>query len=217
MKLPGNPTSTVTKVWLIESFVRAVQLGASCLLWRRLFMRACLLVVSSLICGACAAATTDVSSTAKTYTGPYSAQVVESTVNTSLTGGGTFACTNTYAMSGTLTMTIDQQGSVMIGSAQIAGTQTETAYAGGPSCKTKGNLATSWSPMLTGTTTSLQFADQNVSTNGAYVVTSKTSFAGALSGGIVTGVLGFSVAGSGTIGTTGIVQSYSSTMSVTLR
>lgn len=180
-------------------------------------MRSCLLVVATLLCTACAAGTTDVASGAKTYRGTYSAQVVESTVSTSLTGGGTFPCTNTYTMSGNVTMTIGPTGSAAVGSAQIAGTQTETAFSGGASCKSKGNLSTSWSPTLTGTTTDLHFADQNVATNGAYVVTSRTTFAGALSGGVVTGVLGFSVAGTGTIGTTGIAQSYSSTMSVVLQ
>jgi hypothetical protein len=178
-------------------------------------MSKCLVVAASLLCSACAAGTTDVASSAKTYTGSYSAQVVESTVSTSLTGGGTFPCTNTYTMTGTLTMTIGQAVSTTVGSAQIVGAQTETAFAGA-GCKAKGNLSTSWSPTLTGSTTDLHFADQNVATNGAYVVTSKTSFAGALSDGVVTGVLGFSVAGAGTIGTTGIVQSYSSTMSVVL-
>ncbi len=153
----------------------------------------------------------------KTFTGPYTAQVVESTVSTSLTGGGTFPCTNTYTMSGTLTMMIDETGSAVVGSAQVVGTQVETAHSSGPSCLAKGNLTTSWAPTLAGTTTDLKFAAQNVATNGAYVVTSKTSFAGALSGGVVTGVLGFSVSGVGTIATTSIVQGYSSTMSVTLR
>ena len=100
-------------------------------------MRSCLPVVATLLCTACAAATTDVASGAKTYTGTYSAQVVESTVSTSLTGGGTFPCTNTYTMSGTLTMTIGPTGSAAVGSAQIAGTQTETAFSGGTSCKSK--------------------------------------------------------------------------------
>jgi hypothetical protein len=157
-----------------------------------------------------------VTPTSKTYTGPYSAQVVESTVSTSLTGGGTFACTNTYTMSGTLTMTIGPTGSATVGSAQIVEEQTESAFGGGASCKAKGNLTTAWAPTLTGTTTDLHFADQNVATNGAYGVTSKTSFAGALSDGVVNGVLAFNVAGSGTIGTTSIVQSYSSTMNVVL-
>ena len=168
------------------------------------------------MCGACSASTTDASPTAKTYKGSYSAQVVESTVSTSLTGGGTFPCTNTYTMSGTLTMTIDEASGSTIGPAQIAGTQIETAHSTGTSCKAKGDLPTSWSPKVTGTTTDLRFDDQNVSTYDGYAVTSKTSFTGALSNGIVTGVLGFSVAGSGTIGTTSIVQSYTSTMSVTL-
>src|SRR5258708_5575029 len=181
-------------------------------------MRMCLLIVAALLCTPCAATTTtDASSTAKPYTGQYSAQVVESTISTSLTGGGTFPCTNTYTMSGTLTMTIDQAGGVVVGSAQVVGSQVETAHAGGTSCVAKGDLSTHWSPTLTGTTADLRFADQTVVPNGSYSVTSKTSFAGALSGGVVTGVLGFSVAGSGTIGTTSIVQSYSTTMNVTLR
>jgi hypothetical protein len=106
----------------------------------------------------------------------------------------------------------------MIGSAQIVGTQTETAHSNGASCKAKGDLPTGWSPKLTGTNTDFRFDDQNISTNGDYVVTSSTSFVGTLSGSVVTGVLGFSVAGSGTIGgVTSIVQSYSSTMTVALR
>lgn len=177
-----------------------------------------LLVAASLLCGACAAAgTTDAGSTAKTYSGTYSATVVESTVSNSLTGGGTFPCTNTYTFSGTLTMTIGQLNGAMLGSAQVVGNQTETAHSTAASCVAKGNLTTSWSPTLKGTTSDLTFAEQNVSTNGAYAVTSKTSFTGALSGGVVTGVLGFSVAGAGTIGTTAIMQSYSTSMNVTLR
>ncbi|MDB4874471.1 MAG: hypothetical protein JWM41_917 [Gemmatimonadetes bacterium] len=181
-------------------------------------MRARFLAVALLLCGACAASTTDVATTAKTYTGTYSAQVVESTVSTSLTGGGTFPCTNTYTMAGTMTMTIDQVSGAMVGSAQIAGMQTETAHSSAASCAAKGNLATSWAPKLTGTTADIHFDDQSVATNAGYAVTSKTSFAGTLSGGVVSGVLGFSVAGSGTLGgVTSVVQSYSSTMNVTLR
>jgi hypothetical protein len=121
-------------------------------------------------------------------------------------------------MSGTLTMTLDQASGAVIGSAQIIGTQTETAHSSGASCLAKGDLSTGWSPKLTGTTADIRFEDQNIATNGGYSVTSQTSFAGTLSGGTVTGVLGFTVAGSGTIGgITSIVQSYTSTMSVTLR
>lgn len=160
---------------------------------------------------------TDASSTEKTYTGQYSTQVVESTVSTSLTGGGTFPCTNTYTMSGTLTVTVDSVTGAAVGQARIDGTQKETAHSSGDSCKAKSDLSTLWSPTLTGTAAALQFSDQNVAPNGGYIVTSKVSFSGALSGGVVTGVLGFSVNGSGTIQTTSIVQSYSTTVSVTLR
>src|SRR5260221_11808386 len=95
-------------------------------------MGTCLLIVSILMCTAGAAtATTDASSTAKTYTGPYSAQVVESTISTSLQGGGTFPCTNTYTMSGTLRMTIDQVSAVMVGPGEGAGQQQARAQAEG--------------------------------------------------------------------------------------
>src|SRR6185436_9573643 len=116
-----------------------------------------------------------------------------STVSTSLTGGGTFPCTNTYTMSGTLTVTIDSVTGAAVGQAHIDGTQKETAHSNGDSCKAKGDLSTSWSPTLSGTATALQFSDQNAVPNGGYLVTSKVSFSGALSGGVVTGVLGFSV------------------------
>ena len=174
-------------------------------------------VAATFVCSGCAAAGSTDAGAGKTYSGTYSATVVESTVSTSLTGGGTFPCTNTYTFSGTLTMTIDQANGAVNGAAHIAGNQTETSHSGGASCQAKGNLSTSWSPTLKGTTSDLTFSEQNVSTNGGYGVTSRTSFTGALSGGVVTGVLGFSVAGSGTIGSTSIVQSYSTSMNVTLR
>ena len=181
-------------------------------------MRARLMVATSFLCAACSA-TTDASSNAKVYTGTYSVDVVESTVSTSLTGGGTFPCTNTYRMSGALTMSINSAASTgsSLGTAQIAGTQKEIAHSTANSCVAKGDLSTVWSPNLTGTTGDLRFASQNVVPNGSYVVTSKTSFAGALANGVVTGQLTFSVAGSGTIGTTSIVQSYATTTNVSLR
>src|SRR4051812_39712607 len=120
-------------------------------------MRVCLLVLASLLSAGCSGMTD--ASTAKTYTGQYSTQVVESTVSTSLMGGGTFPCTNTYTMSGTLTVAIDSVTGAAIGQARVDGTQRETAHSSGDSCKAKGDLSTSWSPKLSGTTAALQFAD----------------------------------------------------------
>src|SRR5258708_34281383 len=112
-------------------------------------MRMCLLIVAALVCTACAATTTtDASSTAKTYTGQYSAQVVESTISTSLTGGGTFPCTNTYTMSGTLTMTIDQAGGVVVGLAQVGGAQVDAAHAGRTSWVARAGRSAHWAPTL---------------------------------------------------------------------
>ena len=180
-------------------------------------MRSYLTAAAMCACMACASAT-DVSSTAKTYSGVYSTQVVESTVSTSLTGGGTFPCTNTYTMSGTITMTIDQAAGAVAGSAHVVGTQKETAHSSGSSCVAKGDLTTDWNPRVSGTTSSLRFDDQSVSTNAGYAVTARTSFTGSLSGSVITGTLGFSVAGSGTFGgVTSVAQNYSASTSVTLQ
>jgi hypothetical protein len=180
-------------------------------------MRTSFTVAAICLSAACAGSTTGVVPTAKTYSGTYSAQVVESTVSTSLQGGGTFPCTNTYTMSGTLTMTIDQVSGVLVGSAQVVGTQKEIAYSAASTCKPKGDLNTGWFPKLTGTSSDLHFDDQVVAVNGGYTVTTRTSFAGALSGGVVNGTLGFSVAGSGVIdGVSAVTQSYSTTMTVSL-
>jgi hypothetical protein len=152
-------------------------------------MRAPLSTAALLLCGACAGST-DVSATARVFTGSYSVQVVESTISTSLLGGGTFPCTNTSTMSGTVAMTVDTVGGVMSGSAQVDVKQVEIAHSTGDSCKAKGNLDTKWSPRLTGTTADLRFAAQTDvprTPGSSYIVTSKTSFAGALSNNIVTG------------------------------
>jgi hypothetical protein len=156
-------------------------------------------------------------STLKTYTGQYSVQVVESTVTVSLQGGGTFPCTNTYTMSGTVTLKVDQATGGE-SSAIVDGTQTETAHSTGDSCKAKGNLSTKWSPKLSVSGNDLSFDDQHVATNGGYGVTSRVTFAGTLSNGVVTGALGLSVSGSGVIGgTASVSQNYSTTVNVTLR
>lgn len=156
-------------------------------------------------------------STLKTYKGQYSMQVVESTVTVSLQGGGTFPCTNTYTMSGTITLKVDQATGGE-SNAIVDGTQTEIAHSTAESCKAKGNLTTKWSPKLIVSGNDLRFDDQSVATNGAYGVTSKVTFAGTLSNGTVTGVLGLSVSGSGVIGgTASVSQNYSTTVNVTLR
>ncbi len=173
-------------------------------------------LLAALTC-ACSASTEPPTTAAKTYAGQYSTSVVETTVSTSLTGGGTFSCTNTYTMSGTISMTLDVASGAAVGTATIAGTQAETAFSGGATCLAKGSLATSWSPAVSGSPSALLFNGENVATNGGYVVTTRTSFRGAIVNEVVSGTLGFSVSGAGTIGTTSITQSYSTTTAVTLR
>lgn len=178
-------------------------------------MRAFSLAVAVLACIACAGDATG-SSKGTTYSAPYAANVVETTTSTSLTGGGTSTCTNTYAMTGTLTITIDNSSGAATGSAQVAGTQVEKSRSP-DTCSARGDVTTSWSPKLTGTTSDLHFDDSRVSTNGGFSVTTTTSFAGALTGGSIAGVLTFTESGSGTPGpTTSVVQGYSASAQLVL-
>lgn len=153
--------------------------------------------------------------TGSSYTGSYSGVMVETTIGTSLTGGGTFPCTNTYTLSGTLTMRLTQSGSSVTGSAVVTGTQRETGVSAG--CQPKGDSSTDWSPAISGSSSDLRFSDRRTAVNGGYSVTNQAGFTGALSNGIITGSLSFSVAGSGTIGSTSTTQNGSASMSVTLR
>src|SRR4249919_54437 len=120
-------------------------------------MRFPLHLAALLLCAACSS--TSGPSTVKIYTGQYSVQVIESTVTVSLQGGGTFPCTNTYTMSGTITLKVDQSTGGE-SNAIIDGTQTETAHSTGDSCKAKGNLSTKWSPKLSVAGSDLRFDDQ---------------------------------------------------------
>jgi hypothetical protein len=180
-------------------------------------MRISSIVLASVLCGACAAGDTEPKNI-KVYAGDYSVQVIESTVTQSLQGGGTFPCTNTYRMTGTLTLKVDQSTGAPESVGIISGAQTEIAHSSGDSCKAKGDLSTSWAPKLVVSANDLHFDAQNVVVNGGYTVTSKTTFAGTLSNGVVTGVLGFSVSGAGIIEVfSNVTQNYSTSVSVTLR
>jgi hypothetical protein len=141
--------------------------------------------------------------------------MVETTVGTSLTGGGSTTCTNTYTLSGTLTLRVTESGTSVTGSAVVAGTQHETAVSAG--CQAKGDSSTDWLPAISGSASNLGFSDRRTAVNGGYSVTSQAGFAGALSNGVITGSLSFSVSASGTIGSTSTTQNGSTAMSVTLR
>ena len=144
--------------------------------------------------------------------------MVETTVSTSLTGGGTFACANSYIVTGALSMQLAASGSLLVGTATITGTERETGVSGDASCKRKEDLSVGWSRPVSAAPSALVFSDQRTTANGAYTVTNRMSFSGALSNGAITGTLSFSVSGAGTIGgVTSVSQNGSSAMSVTLR
>jgi len=74
--------------------------------------------------------------------------MVETTVSNSLTGGGTFTCTNTFIVSGTLSMQLETSGNLLVGVATIKGTQTDTGVSGDSSCKRKETLSIGWSEAI---------------------------------------------------------------------
>jgi hypothetical protein len=177
-------------------------------------MRSASLALAILVCGACAGDATGSSGT--TYSATYVANVIETTVSTSLTGGGTSTCTNTYTMMGGLTLTIDNASGAVTGTAQVTGTQIEKTHSPA-TCSAKGDLTTSWSPKLTGTTSDLHFDDSRVSSVAGFNVTTTTSFSGALTGGSIAGVLSFTESGSGSPnGLTNVSQNYSASAQLVL-
>jgi len=178
-------------------------------------MRAALLAVAIVTCGGCAGDATG-SSKGTTYSAPYAANVTEGIVSTSLTGGGTMVCIYTYAMTGTLTITIDNGSGAVSGSAQISGNQVAKTHLP-DTCPAKGDQGTSWSPTLTGTTSDLHFDATNTATNAGFSITTTASFAGAVTGGSVVGVLTFTESGSGSPnGTTNVTQNYSASAQLVL-
>ena len=173
------------------------------------------LAVVILVCSACGSDATG-SSKGTTYKAAYAANVVETIVSTSLTGGGSSTCTYTYAMTGILTITLDNTTGPASGSAQVTGTQ--AAKGRSPdTCAAKSDLTTSWSPPLTGTASDLHFDDSRVSTNAGFSLATTTSFAGAVTGGAVAGVFTFTETGSGSPnGVTNVTQSYSASAQLVL-
>lgn len=174
-----------------------------------------MLMVALAACVGCGAITID-GAGPTTYTGPFSGPFVRTTVSQGNMGGGVITCFNTYTFSGTMSMMLRQSGSALTGSTSITGTQAETGKSGDPTCPLYGSNSLEWSPPVSASTSALTFSDQRVSTNGNYSVTSKVTFVGTLSGGVVTGTLTLSRTGTGSITGTTISETGSSTMSVAL-
>jgi hypothetical protein len=119
-------------------------------------------------------------------------------------------------MTGTVTLMLDNSPGAVSGTAQITGNQVEKGHSP-DTCNAKGDLTTSWSPKLTGTTGDLHFDDSRVSTNAGFSVTTTASFVGAVTGGAIAGVLTFTESGSGSPnGTTNVTQSYSASAQLVL-
>ena len=150
----------------------------------------------------------------KSYSGPYSGQYTETTVS-SLATGGFQTCTNTFALSGTLTLTLEQSGDNVTGNASVSGLETETAHGGPTPCPSKGNIQMLQDAAVNSSVSNLQFSKANV-TPGSFATTVSDSFTGVLSGGTITGTLTWSRSGNGTTQGNSVTSNATTTMSVTL-
>ncbi len=85
--------------------------------------------------------------TSKTFAGPFSGQNVVTTTTTSGTGGGTNSCASTHAITGTLTLQIEQRADgTVTGSGSTTGTRTETPPFCGASVSPFRSITTDPSP-----------------------------------------------------------------------
>lgn len=156
-----------------------------------------------------------------TYTGAFTGQMVIPTIV-----NGTLTCTSNRAISGTLRMVVQENGGVVSGQATAQATQSETSRVGPSQCERNAGGATpteswSFSPPVSGSAASVTFDQLTTSTSGALGLnrgTQRLRFAGALNGGVITGVLTYeqTLAGVGDQGTT-FTENAATTMSVTVR
>ena len=177
-------------------------------------MRSILCITLCELAAGCAKSADGPNGDHKSYTGPYSGQYTETTVS-SLATGGFQTCTNTFTLSGTLTLTLEQTGDNVTGNASVSGLETETAHGGPAQCPSKGNIQMLQDASVNSSVSNLQFSKDIVS-QGSFVVTVSDSFTGALAGGTVTGTLTWSRNGTGTTQGSSVTSHATTAMSVTL-
>ena len=156
-----------------------------------------------------------------TYSGAFTGQMVIPTIV-----NGTLTCTSTRAISGTLRIVMEEKAGVVSGQASAEASQSETSRVGPAQCERNAGGATptqswSFSPAVSGSAASVTFDQLTTSTSGAAGLnrgTQRLRFAGALNGGVITGVLTYeqTLSGVGDQGTT-FTENAATTMSVTVR
>jgi hypothetical protein len=139
--------------------------------------------------------------TPRTLAGPFSGQNLVTGTTTS--GAGSNTCVSTQAITGTLTLQIEQRADgTVTGSGSTTGTRVETAVTQAPFCSSNGiSVSFNYSGPITGTAGNITWAVQTFAPNrgpGTVDSTHTLGFTGALSNGVITGTLNFTEAYSGT-------------------
>ena len=159
--------------------------------------------------------------TPRTLAGPFSGQNLVTGTTTS--GAGSNTCVSTQAITGTLTLQIEQRADgTVTGSGSTTGTRVETAVTQTPFCSSNGiSVSFNYSGPITGTAGNITWAVQTFAPNrgpGTVDSTHTLGFTGALSNGVITGTLNFTEAYSGTNTSGGTTTGSGSTsFPVTLR
>lgn len=158
-------------------------------------------------------------SSATSYTGPFSGQYVV-TQNSTGSGPGqtTLTCLYTHAFSGTMNVKLQQTNGTATGEAQSTGTDMTIGAAGGPNCGGSGPSNFMFVRCaVTGSPGNLACSEQNTSTSGSRTSTATYRFSGALSGGVISGMVTFAFTGQSSFANGSATDSASTTFSVTLR
>jgi hypothetical protein len=159
-----------------------------------------------------------------TYTGTFSGQFLYNTTTSSTTGSTT--CVSTRSINGTLKITL--RAGNTDGRAEMSGSRQEVSISGGSTCSPQtGTLSLAVNEAVTGGPSNLTFVNESSGTSptpnggGSVTVTETTKFLGSLSGGVITGMLGFESLGRGMNNVNGTITTISNTGSasfpITLR
>lgn len=127
------------------------------------------------------------------YTGAISGQYVRTQDVISPVGTAPRTCLHNWSFSGTVTVRLRSSGG---GSLQSSGNQSETGVTGGATCSSPGpggNLFLNCT--LSGSSNDFSCSEQSTTTSGIQTNTEMRSFSGTLNGGVVSGVMTYTVRG----------------------
>ncbi len=161
-----------------------------------------------------------------TYSGPFNGQYVLTQTITSFSPSGALqlsTCLHTRSFSGTMTITLEEFNGTMNGEAQSTGTTTliGTTGTGVSDCSSSGQPINQFVRCtVTGTSGNLSCSEQMTSTRDGRTSTDTYAFSGALSGGVISGMVTSAFTAQGGVGpgpNGTVTQSASTTFPVTLR